>query len=51
MYVHCTQASDGTVANAAGVPAAPTAAAETGEVDDVVDDPAVLGPLSQSGRG
>ena len=37
----------GTNANAAGVPAGAAAAVETGEVDDVVDDPAVLGPLSQ----
>ena len=42
---HDVVVDDGTVANAAGVPAAAAAAAETGEVDDVVDDPAVFGPF------
>ena len=44
---HDVVIDDGTVANAAGVPAVAAEAAET-EVDDAVDDPAVLGPLSQS---
>ena len=36
---HDVVVDDGTVANAAGVPAATAATAETGEADDVVDDP------------